>query len=233
MILIFLFMIYRFMLIANNAPDLFGALLVVGVIGHIAIQVILNIAVEDQHHPQHGNHAAVYQLRGTSVLFTYDGDGDRPKRINQIRLENKRILCTAGPIGHMLKVEMRCCLRRQKEVPVVHNPCFRARPPVGRDIHTRFKNAVLPMMAAALLHKGNYSAHQCAHDTGCGLHGEHSELHRMPLQAKGAYGEIDASPDSQREDSGLLCPADALLYHRLGALLGRTGEGTAVTRAAA
>ena len=44
-ILIFLFMIYRFMIIANNAPDLFGALLVVGVMGHIAIQVILNIAV--------------------------------------------------------------------------------------------------------------------------------------------------------------------------------------------
>lgn len=30
-ILIFLFMIYRFMLIANNAPDLLGALIVVGV----------------------------------------------------------------------------------------------------------------------------------------------------------------------------------------------------------
>lgn len=44
-ILIFLFMIYRFMLIAGNAPDLFGALLVVGVMAHIAIQVILNIAV--------------------------------------------------------------------------------------------------------------------------------------------------------------------------------------------
>ena len=39
-ILIFLFMIYRFMLIAGNAPDLFGALLVVGVMAHIAIQVI-------------------------------------------------------------------------------------------------------------------------------------------------------------------------------------------------
>ena len=44
-ILIFLFMIFRFMVIANNAPDLFGALLVVGVMGHIAIQVVLNIAV--------------------------------------------------------------------------------------------------------------------------------------------------------------------------------------------
>ena len=45
MILIFLFMIYRFMVIAFNAPDLFGALIVVGAMAHVAIQVILNIAV--------------------------------------------------------------------------------------------------------------------------------------------------------------------------------------------
>ena len=40
LILIFVFMIYRFMLIASNAPDLFGALLVVGVMSHIAIQAV-------------------------------------------------------------------------------------------------------------------------------------------------------------------------------------------------
>lgn len=44
-ILLFVLLIWRFMVIANNASDLFGALLVVGVMGHIAIQVILNIAV--------------------------------------------------------------------------------------------------------------------------------------------------------------------------------------------
>ena len=33
-------LIYRFMVIASNAPDLFGCLLVVGVMAHIAIQVI-------------------------------------------------------------------------------------------------------------------------------------------------------------------------------------------------
>lgn len=33
------------MVVANNAPDLFGSLLVVGVLAHIGIQVILNIAV--------------------------------------------------------------------------------------------------------------------------------------------------------------------------------------------
>ena len=41
----FLFMLYRFLVIAGNAPDLFGAMLVTGVLAHIAIQVVLNIAV--------------------------------------------------------------------------------------------------------------------------------------------------------------------------------------------
>ena len=39
-ILIFMFMIYRFMVIAGNAPDLMGAMIVIGVMAHIAIQVI-------------------------------------------------------------------------------------------------------------------------------------------------------------------------------------------------
>ena len=44
-IILFILLIYRFMVVANNAPDLFGSLLVVGVLAHIGIQVILNIAV--------------------------------------------------------------------------------------------------------------------------------------------------------------------------------------------
>jgi cell division protein FtsW len=45
LILMFMFMIYRFLVIAENAPDLFGSMLVVGIMAHISIQVILNIAV--------------------------------------------------------------------------------------------------------------------------------------------------------------------------------------------
>ncbi|MDE7269791.1 MAG: putative lipid II flippase FtsW, partial [Acetatifactor sp.] len=44
-IVMFIMLIWRMMIIANNASDLFGAMLVVGVIGHIAVQSILNIAV--------------------------------------------------------------------------------------------------------------------------------------------------------------------------------------------
>ncbi|MBQ7839098.1 MAG: cell division protein FtsW [Lachnospiraceae bacterium] len=68
-ILIFVLLIWRFMVIANNAPDLFGALLVVGVMGHIAIQVILNIAVVTNTIPNTGISLPFISYGGTSVMF--------------------------------------------------------------------------------------------------------------------------------------------------------------------
>lgn len=68
-ILLFLMLIWRFMVIANNAPDLFGALLVVGVMGHLAIQVILNIAVVTNTIPNTGITLPFISYGGTSILF--------------------------------------------------------------------------------------------------------------------------------------------------------------------
>ncbi len=68
-IVIFVLLIWRFMVIANNAPDLFGALLVVGVMGHIAIQVILNIAVVTNTIPNTGISLPFISYGGSSVLF--------------------------------------------------------------------------------------------------------------------------------------------------------------------
>lgn len=68
-ILMFIMLIWRFMIIANNAPDLFGALLVVGVLGHIAIQVILNIAVVTNTIPNTGISLPFISYGGTSVMF--------------------------------------------------------------------------------------------------------------------------------------------------------------------
>ncbi|MCM1047832.1 MAG: putative lipid II flippase FtsW [Clostridiales bacterium] len=68
-ILMFIMLIWRFMVIANNAPDLFGALLVVGVLGHIAIQVILNIAVVTNTIPNTGISLPFISYGGTSVVF--------------------------------------------------------------------------------------------------------------------------------------------------------------------
>ncbi|NBI92045.1 cell division protein FtsW [Lachnospiraceae bacterium] len=68
-ILMFLLLIWRFMVIASNAPDLFGALLVVGVMGHIAIQVILNIAVVTNTIPNTGISLPFISYGGSAVMF--------------------------------------------------------------------------------------------------------------------------------------------------------------------
>ena len=68
-IFMFVMLIWRLMVIANNAPDLFGALLVVGVMGHMAIQVILNIAVVTNTIPNTGISLPFISYGGTAVLF--------------------------------------------------------------------------------------------------------------------------------------------------------------------
>lgn len=68
-ILMFLLLIWRCMIIANNASDLFGALLVVGVMGHLSIQVILNIAVVTNTIPNTGISLPFISYGGTSVCF--------------------------------------------------------------------------------------------------------------------------------------------------------------------
>ena len=68
-IFMFLFMLYRFLVIAGNAPDLFGAMLVTGVLAHIAIQVVLNIAVVTNVIPNTGITLPFISYGGTSVLF--------------------------------------------------------------------------------------------------------------------------------------------------------------------
>ncbi|MCM1127123.1 MAG: putative lipid II flippase FtsW [Lachnospiraceae bacterium] len=68
-LIMFILLIWRFMVIANNAPDLFGALLVVGVLGHIAIQVILNVAVVTNTIPNTGITLPFISYGGSAVLF--------------------------------------------------------------------------------------------------------------------------------------------------------------------
>ena len=68
-ILLFLLLIWRFMVIANNARDLYGALLVTGILAHIAIQVVLNIAVVTNSIPNTGVTLPFISYGGTSVVF--------------------------------------------------------------------------------------------------------------------------------------------------------------------
>jgi len=69
LIIIFIVMIWRFMVIATHARDLFGSLIAVGVMGHIAIQVMLNIAVVTNTIPNTGITLPFISYGGTSVLF--------------------------------------------------------------------------------------------------------------------------------------------------------------------
>lgn len=68
-ILMFIMLLWRMMVIANNATDLFGAMLVVGVMGHIAIQAILNIAVVTNTIPNTGISLPFISYGGSSVMF--------------------------------------------------------------------------------------------------------------------------------------------------------------------
>lgn len=68
-ILMFVMLLWRMMVIANNAPDLFGAMLVVGVMGHIAVQAILNIAVVTATIPNTGISLPFISYGGSSVMF--------------------------------------------------------------------------------------------------------------------------------------------------------------------
>jgi cell division protein FtsW len=68
-IAMFIMLLWRMMVIANNAEDLFGALLVVGVMGHIAIQAVLNIAVVTATIPNTGVSLPFISYGGSSVIF--------------------------------------------------------------------------------------------------------------------------------------------------------------------
>ena len=87
LILVFMFMIYRFMVIASNAPDLFGCLLVVGVMAHIAIQVILNIAVVTNTIPNTGITLPFISYGGSSIIYLEAEMGMVLSVSNQIKLE--------------------------------------------------------------------------------------------------------------------------------------------------
>ena len=69
LLLLFLLLIWRFFLIAVHAPDLFGSLLAAGVMAHIALQVILNVAVVTNTIPNTGITLPFVSYGGTSILF--------------------------------------------------------------------------------------------------------------------------------------------------------------------
>ncbi len=68
-LLLFAYLLYRLFFIAQNAPDMFGSLMVSGIFIHIALQVIFNIAVVLNMMPNTGITLPFISYGGTSVLF--------------------------------------------------------------------------------------------------------------------------------------------------------------------
>ncbi len=68
-VLLFVFMLYRLVYIARNAPDLLGSLIACGIFVHISLQVVLNIAVVLNVIPTTGITLPFVSYGGTSIMF--------------------------------------------------------------------------------------------------------------------------------------------------------------------
>ncbi|MCR4567330.1 MAG: putative lipid II flippase FtsW [Pseudobutyrivibrio sp.] len=68
-ILLYILMLYRLLFIASHAKDLFGSYICIGIMGHIAIQVVLNIAVVTNSIPNTGVTLPLISYGGTSVAI--------------------------------------------------------------------------------------------------------------------------------------------------------------------
>ncbi len=67
--LLFVYMLYRLLVIAQNAPDLMGSMIACGVFVHIALQVIFNIAVVTNAIPTTGITLPFVSYGGSAIAF--------------------------------------------------------------------------------------------------------------------------------------------------------------------
>ena len=68
-IVLFIIMCWRMMVVATHASDLFGSLITVGVMIHIAVQVILNIAVVTNSIPNTGVTLPFFSYGGSAIMI--------------------------------------------------------------------------------------------------------------------------------------------------------------------
>lgn len=80
-------LLYRLMFIAQNAPDRYGSLIVTGIFAHIALQVVLNVAVVTNLIPNTGITLPFISYGGTSIVFLMAEMGIALGVSNRIRLE--------------------------------------------------------------------------------------------------------------------------------------------------
>ena len=98
-ILVFALLIWRLMVNAVHAPDLLGELICTGIMGHLAIQVILNIAVVTNTIPNTGITPSVRQLRRYLRAVSDGGNGAGAVGEPQRRGERENSLYKGGRPG--------------------------------------------------------------------------------------------------------------------------------------
>jgi len=98
LMLMYIYLLYRIFIIAQKAEDLFGRMLVIGVFSHIALQVVMNIAVVTAVMPNTGVTLPFISYGGTATIFLLIEIGivlgvqkwSECKREENIRTENFR-----------------------------------------------------------------------------------------------------------------------------------------------
>ena len=94
----FIYLLYRIYSVAQKAEDLFGRMLATGVFSHIALQVVMNIAVVTGALPNTGVTLPFISYGGTATIFLLIEIGmvlnvqkwSERKREEDIRLEQFR-----------------------------------------------------------------------------------------------------------------------------------------------
>lgn len=87
-LLLFSYLLYRLFFIAQNAPDMFGSLIVSGVFIRISLQVIFNIAVVVNMMPNTGVTLPFISYGGTSIMFLMAEMGLALSVARQIRFQD-------------------------------------------------------------------------------------------------------------------------------------------------
>lgn len=91
LLLMFGYLLYRLFFIAQNAPDLYGTLVVSGIFAHIALQVILNICVVLNLMPTTGITLPFVSYGGTSILFLMAEMAIALSVSRQIKFKNQEV----------------------------------------------------------------------------------------------------------------------------------------------
>lgn len=91
-VLLFAYLLYRLLFIAQNAPDMFGSLMVSGIFIHIALQVVLNIAVVLNIMPNTGITLPFISYGGTSILFLMSEMGLALSVARKIKFQEPELL---------------------------------------------------------------------------------------------------------------------------------------------